>query len=106
MANGRLGAEALGAASNITVYTCPADTFSVVTVNFTNRNAQARNIRLAISDGASPTNAEWVEYDTELIGNGVLERTGLVLSAGQRIVAFANSTDCNCLVYGIETSTV
>lgn len=106
MANGRLGASALSAAANTTVYTCPASTFAVVTVNFTNRNTQARNIRLALSTTGSPGNAEWLEYDTELLGNGVLERTGIVLSASQQIVAFANSTDCNVVVYGIETSTV
>jgi len=105
MANGKLGANALTAATNTTVYTCPADHFSVVSVNFTNRNTQARNVRIALADTDSPSTAEWVEYDTELIGNGVLERTGFVLSAGQKIVAFANSTDTNCVVYGIETST-
>ncbi len=105
MANGKLGANALTAATNTTVYTVPVDHFSVVSVNFTNRNSQARNIRIALADADSPTTAEWVEYDTELIGNGVLERTGFVLSAGQKIVCFSNSTDCNAVVYGIETST-
>jgi hypothetical protein len=58
MANGKLGANALTAATNTTVYTVPVDHFSVVSVNFTNRNSQA-----------------------------------------------TNSTDCNAVVYGIETST-
>lgn len=106
MANGRLGASALSAASNTTVYTCPVDTFAVVTVNITNRNSQARNVRLALSTSGSPGNAEWLEFDTEVIGNGVLERTGIVMAATQQIVAFANSTDINVVVYGIETSTV
>ena len=39
MATGILGTADLAAAANATVYTVPADTFSVVTVNITNRNS-------------------------------------------------------------------
>jgi hypothetical protein len=105
MANGRLGAQNLAAASNTTVYTCPVDTFAVVTINVTNRATTSRNVRVALSTTTSPSTAEYIEYDVELLGNGVLERTGIVLSAGQNIVCFSNSTDCNAVVYGIETST-
>jgi len=105
MANGRLGAQNLAAASNTTVYTCPVDTFAVVTINVTNRATTSRNVRVALSATTSPGTSEYIEYDVELLGNGVLERTGIVLSAGQNIVCFSNSTDCNAVVYGIETST-
>jgi len=105
MANGRLGASTLGAASNTTVYTCPADTFAVVTVNLVNRSTTSRDVRVAVATSGSPSTAEYIEYDVELLANGVLERTGIVLSAGQRIVCYANSTDTNAVVYGIETST-
>lgn len=105
MANGRLGAQNLAAASNTTVYTCPVDTFAVVTINLTNRSNTSRNVRIAVSTTTSPSTSEYIEYDVELLGNGVLERTGIVLSAGQNIVCFSNSTDTNAVVYGIETST-
>ena len=104
MANGRLGAVTISAASNITAYTCPVDTFAVVTVNVLNRSATSRDIRVAVAATDTPTVNEYIEYDVELLGNGVLERTGIVLSAGQKIVVFSNSTDCNAVVYGIETS--
>jgi siroheme synthase (precorrin-2 oxidase/ferrochelatase) len=106
MANGRLGASTLSTATNTTVYTCPADTFSVVTVNVTNRASTSRDVRIAVSTSGSPTTAEYIEYDVELLANGVIERTGIVLAAGQRIVCYANSTDTNAVVYGIETSTL
>jgi hypothetical protein len=35
-----------------------------------------------------------------------LERTGLVLAAGQKIVAYASSSGASVVVYGIETSTL
>jgi len=106
MATGRLGANDLAATTNTTVYTVPADTFSVVTANICNRSAGTRDVRLAIASADTPTNAEWIEFDTEVLANGVLERGGIVMDAGKKIVAYANSTDVSVVVYGIETSTL
>jgi len=105
MATGILGAEDLPATTNTVVYTVPNETFGVVTINIANRNSQARNIRIAIAAADSPDDSEWIEFDSELLGNGVIERSGVVLDAGKRVVAYANSTDVNVVVYGIETST-
>lgn len=106
MATGRLGASDLTAAALTTVYTCPADTFAVVAVNFLNRGNQAQTFRLAVATSASPTNSEYIEYDVEVLSKGVLERTGLVLAATQRLVAYASGGNASVVVYGIETSTL
>ena len=106
MANGILGTPtALTATTSTVIYTVPANTFAVVTVNVTNRSASARNVRLALAAADTPTDAEYIEYDSEIIGNGVLERSGIVIDADKRIVAYANSTDVSVMVYGIETPT-
>jgi hypothetical protein len=105
MATGILGTEDLAATSNTTVYTVPNETFAVVTVNVTNRNDQSRQIRVATASSDTPDNSEWIEFDAELLGNGTLERSGIVLDAGKKIVAYSNSTDVNVVVFGIETST-
>ena len=105
MATGILGQQALNATTNTTVYTVPADTFGIVTINVTNRNASARNIRIALSATGTPSNEEWIEYDTELLGNGTLERGGVVIDAGKNVVVYASSTDISASVYGIETAT-
>lgn len=109
MATGRLGtANITTASTNTTVYTVPASTFSVVSVNIVNRSSSATaQIRLAVSSSATPTIDEWIEYDSSLVANGVLERTGIVVDAGKLVVVNTPtaSPTLSVMVYGIETST-
>jgi len=106
MATGLLGNSDLDAATDTIVYTVPENTFSVVSVNLCNRNsANAADIRVAISDSGTPNNADFIEYDSELISNGVIERSGIVVQADKNIVVRASTNDVSVTVYGIETST-
>ena len=90
MASGRLGANDLTVATLTTVYTVPASTFSVVTISICNRSNQAANIRIGLSATATPTTAEYIEYDTELLSKGVIERTGIVLEATRNVVIWSS----------------
>jgi len=104
MASGRLGAADISATTNTTVYTCPADTYAVVAVNICNRANSGCDIRIAVADGDTPNASEYIEYDTAVYANNVIERTGIVLSASQRIVVYSSAANVSAVVVGIETA--
>jgi hypothetical protein len=108
MATGRLNTANITTTAANTVYTVPATTFSVVSVNIVNRSSSAAAlIRLAVSTSASPGLDEWIEFDSSLVANGVLERTGIVMKTGELIVVQTSTGTpaLSVVVYGIETST-
>lgn len=108
MATGRLGTANITTTSATTLYTVPATTFSVVSVNVVNRSSSASAlIRIAVSATATPGLDEWIEYDSSLVANGVLERTGIVMDFGKLLVVQTTTATpaLSVVVYGIETST-
>jgi hypothetical protein len=104
MATGRLGNFAIPATTNTTVYTVQTGYYTVCNITLVNRNATAIRIRVALASTTTPSLQEWIEFDTIVVPNGVFERTGLVLQAGLNIVAYSDTANVGCTVYGIETS--
>ena len=109
MATGRLGTANITTTSNTTVYgPVAATTFSVVSVNVVNRSSSATAlIKIAVSTSATPGLDEWIEFESSLVANGVLERTGIVMKTGELIVVQTPTATpaLSVVVYGIETST-
>jgi hypothetical protein len=103
MPSGRLGIANLSATTNTTVYTVPASVFSVVNVNLCNRTTGSITVRIAVSATASPADTEWIEYGAIIPANGVLERTGIVMSTTNQLVVWASAVGISVVVGGIET---
>lgn len=103
MANGVLGRVSLASTTLTTVYTVPVSTLAYVNVNVTNRTSASAAVRIALAQTAgSPSNAEYIEYDSYVAPNGVIERTGLVIDAGWSVVAFSDKANVSVQTYGIE----
>ena len=106
MARGILGKVEAGT-GDTAVYTVPADNFAVITINACNTTTQTRSVRIALAaDAANVQTDEYIEYDVDILANGTIERTGIVIDAGKTVTARSNSTGVAVMVYGIETSTV
>lgn len=106
MASGILGQQALGASSNVTVYTVPSNNYAIANISLVNRGTSEVTVRVALTAGATPTNAEYIEFDAAIPPKGVLERTGVSMQAAKRVVAWASNANVSVSVYGIEQSTV
>lgn len=103
MATGILGTADLVAGELTTLYTVPIETFAVASISIVNRGNVAVGIRIAVAEADTPTNAEWIEYDTILDPRAILERTGLVLDATKKIVVYSTAVNVNAVAFGIET---
>lgn len=102
MATGTLAQSTLLATTNTTVYTVPADKTAIVNLNLLNIGGSTLECRVAIAASSTPTNAEYIEYSTELASYAVLERTGIVISANKKIVVYSSTGDLVVNVYGYE----
>ena len=104
MASGILGQSAPAATTNTTVYTVPASTLAVVNISVVNRGGSAATVRVALAAGSTPTDDEWIEYNTSVGSTSVLERTGIVLDATKNVVVYASAAATSVSVYGLESA--
>lgn len=102
MAAGKLGNAALAANADTVLYTVPASVVATVNVSFCNKGAASAKVRLAVAANAAPAAAEYLEFDTVIPANGVLERTGIVCSTTEKVVARADTADVAVRVHGFE----
>jgi len=103
MPSGKLGVTAdLPAAVDQLLYTVPANTVTTATIRLTNRGASLIKARVAIGTGAAPVAADYIEYDAPVPSNGILEDTGIALSAGEKVWARSDTATVSARVHGFE----
>ena len=103
MPSGKLGSADLPAGGTGTLlYTVPANVVATVNVRFANRNATASKVQLAIGTGETPSLKDFLSYDQALAANGIIEDTGIVCTAGEKVWAISNTTGNSVRVHGFE----
>jgi hypothetical protein len=108
MSSGRLGAVEVNGAILTPLYTVPTDTVTTTNISICNKNAGAALIKIALINGtiANIASGDYIEFNTILPGNGVLERTGIVLQSGYTIAIESDIGLIDASCWGFEDSTV
>ena len=105
--SGVLGSRNLISEVNQAVYVNNYSDVSAVTVSVCNKHHINSNVSIAVSTSAtSPSNAEWIEYEAIVQGNGVLERSGIIVTPGHYIVVRSSAPNVNAVVWGTEVGTL
>lgn len=99
MPSGRFGKASLAANSDTDLFTCPTGEVATATVSMCNRTPLPVDVRIAVRNAAL-SDSDYIEYGTTIPPNGVLERSQIVLSAGEIITVRANAAGVSARVHG------
>ncbi len=102
MPSGNLGSADLAAGADTLLYTVPAGKVTTLNVRFANRNAVDVVVRLAIGMGAGPAATDYLSFDSLLRANGIVEDTGIVVSAGEKVWVRSSAASVSVRVHGLE----
>jgi len=89
------------------LYECPAGKLAVVSVNLCNRSGARAKVGIGLKAGGDAVAAaDWIEFDTPInpagsVDGSVLERTGVVLKAGDRLWVSSDVAGVNAHVWGM-----
>ena len=86
------------------LYQVPASRKATVTLAACNFSSASKPVRVAVlpSGSSTITPSDWIEYGPSIAASGVLERSGIALSAGQSIRVNSDDQDIAWSVFGIE----
>ena len=102
MTTGVLGQSNPAASTNTTVYTVPSSVSATFNVSIVNTGTSIAVVNLSVSATSTPAASEYLEYQTTIPPNGVLERGGLVAQTGKNVVVNCSTSSCAVSVYGFE----
>lgn len=104
MAIGLLGKQLLIADIDTTVYTVPMDClFAAVSINVLNTNSTVAGFKLAVTNSTTPAAVDYIENGTQIPADGgMLERTEIKCSPGEKIIVRSSLDDVVVRVSGIE----
>lgn len=108
----RFGALDLAATTDTVLMSGATGYSTTVNVRFTNRNAAAITVRLALvdADGAGALGAladeDYLEYDTPIVAKGVLENTGIAIPEDYSLVVYSDTANVSVVAFGFEEQNI
>ena len=102
MTSGKLGSADLTATTDTLLYTVPDSSLATLNIRVANRNSTTVAIRVAIGTGEAPAVKDYIDYDFLVAANGVLEDSGIVCSAGEKVWAYSSMAGVSVRVHGFE----
>ena len=103
MPSGRLGALAVPANANTKVYTVPLLKVATMNIRVVNRSEVEVTANVAVAPADTPVAADYIEYQVKIPRGGVLENTGIVAGANERVIVHVSDV-CTVRVHGFEES--
>jgi len=103
MASGKFWSGTLPANSDQDTGVVAVNNTRTVSICLVNRDASiGAKVRIAIGVNTSASNGDYIEYDTSLPPNGILERTGLVIGPGERVILRSDTANVTGRIHGFE----
>jgi len=102
-----LGQTGDASANDVTLYTVPASTETIVsTIVICNREAAVNTFRIAVKeDGGAVANEDYLAYDTSIAANDTITLTlGITINASDVISVGASDANVSFSVFGSEIS--
>ena len=100
--NGLLGSRELYKEITQSVYVCNNEGGSIITLNICNRGTTTCYVSVAVSDTLnSPTSSEWIEYQTEILPKGTLERTAIAIDLNKHLIVKSSNDKVNATCWGV-----
>ena len=99
MASGILGSANLVAATSTLLFTAAA--VQTCNIRFCNRTGSIVHYTLAIGVGSTPTWTDYLNFALPVAANGVVEDTGLVLSAGEKVWVMSDTAGVSVRAHGL-----
>ena len=101
MASGRFGKANPAANADTDIYTVPVGMVATANVCFCNRTNAPVQVRLAVRSAAI-ADTDYLEYGTTIPANGILERTGIAMTAGEVITVRTSALGVSVRAHGFE----
>lgn len=101
MASGRFGKANPAANADTDLYTVPPGMVATANVCFCNRTPAPIAVRLAVRSGPI-ADSDYLEFGTVIPAGGILERTGIALTAGEVITVRTAAAGVSVRAHGFE----